>query len=69
MDPAPAKVAASAPLKAQLKLQDEVAQALKTERHNHGALDIETIEVNPVMQNDKIVDLQKQREESGHRTD
>ena len=58
--PAPAKVAASAPLQAQLKLQDEVAQALKTERHNHGALDIETIEVNPVMQNDKIVDLQKQ---------
>ncbi len=58
--PAPAKVAASAELQAQLKLQDEVAQALKTERHNHGALDIETIEVNPVMLNDKIVDLQKQ---------
>ncbi len=58
--PAPAKVAASAPLQAQLKLQSEVAQALKTERHNHGALDIETIEVSPVMLNDKIVDLQKQ---------
>jgi VacB/RNase II family 3'-5' exoribonuclease len=58
--PAPAKVAASVPLQAQLKLQSEVAQALKTERHNHGALDIETIEVSPVMLNDKIVDLQKQ---------
>ena len=58
--PAPAKVAASAELQAQLKLQDEVAQALKTERHNHGALDIETIEVSPVILNDKIVDLQKQ---------
>ena len=58
--PAPAKVAASAELQAQLKLQDEVAQALKNERHNHGALDIETIEVNPVMLNDQVVDLQKQ---------
>jgi VacB/RNase II family 3'-5' exoribonuclease len=58
--PAPAKVAASAELQAQLKLQDEVAQALKTDRHNHGALDIETIEVSPVMLNDKVVDLQKQ---------
>ena len=58
--PAPAKVAASTELQAQLKLQDEVAQALKTERHNHGALDIETIEVNPVMLNNQVVDLQKQ---------
>jgi exoribonuclease-2 len=57
--PAPAKVAASPELQAQLKLQDQVAQALKTERHNHGALDIETIEVSPVMLNDKIVDLQR----------
>src|SRR5262249_7078669 len=37
--PAPAKVAASPELQAQLKLQDEVAQALKNERHQHGALD------------------------------
>jgi VacB/RNase II family 3'-5' exoribonuclease len=58
--PAPAKVAASPELQAQLKLQDEVAQALKTERHNHGALDIETIEVSPVMLNDKVIDLQRQ---------
>ena len=58
--PAPAKVAASAELQAQLKLQDEVAQALKNERHLHGALNIETIEVNPVMLNDQVVDLQKQ---------
>jgi exoribonuclease II len=58
--PAPAKVAASAELQAQLKLQDEVAQALKNERHRHGALDIETTEVNPVVLNDRIVDLQRQ---------
>ena len=58
--PAPAKVAASQELQAQLKLQDEVAQALKNERHQHGALDIETTEVHPVMLNEQIIDLQKQ---------
>src|SRR5579864_57259 len=57
--PAPEKVAASPELQAQLKLQDEVAQALKTERHRHGALNIETIEVSPVILNNEIVDLQK----------
>ncbi len=58
--PAPAKVAASPELQAQLKLQDEVAQALKNERYRHGALNIETAEVHPVILNDQIVDLQKQ---------
>ncbi|HZD93069.1 MAG TPA: RNB domain-containing ribonuclease [Candidatus Sulfotelmatobacter sp.] len=58
--PAPAKVAASAELQAQLKLQDEVAQALKNERHRHGALNIETTEVHPVVLNAQVVDLQKQ---------
>lgn len=58
--PAPAKIAASAELQAQLKLQDETAQALKNERHRHGALNIETTEVHPVILNDQIVDLQRQ---------
>ena len=58
--PAPAKVAASAELQAQLKLQDEAAQALRNERHRHGALNIETAEVHPVVLNEQIVDLQKQ---------
>jgi VacB/RNase II family 3'-5' exoribonuclease len=58
--PAPAKVAASPELQAQLRLQDEAAQALKNERHRHGALNIETTEVHPVVLNEQIVDLQKQ---------
>ena len=57
---APGKVAASAELQSQLKLQDEVAQALKNERYRHGALNIETIEVRPVVLNDKVVDVVKQ---------
>jgi len=57
---APDKVAASADLQAQLRLQDEAAQALKNERFRHGALNIETIEVQPLVHNEKIVDVVKQ---------
>jgi exoribonuclease-2 len=64
---APEKVAASQELQGQLKLQDEVAQALRSERYRHGALNIETIEVRPLMLNDKIVDVVK--EEKNHATE
>jgi len=57
---APPKVAASTELKAQLKLQSGVAQALRQQRYLHGALNIETIEVRPVELNDKVVDVVKQ---------
>jgi VacB/RNase II family 3'-5' exoribonuclease len=57
---APDKVAASAELQSQLKLQDQAAQALKNERYRHGALNIETIEVHPLILNEKIVDVVKQ---------
>ena len=57
---APPKVAASADLQSQLKLQDEAAQALKDARFRHGALNIETIEVHPVVLNDKVVGIAKQ---------
>jgi VacB/RNase II family 3'-5' exoribonuclease len=55
--PAPAKVAASADLQAQLKLQDELAQELRAARYRHGALNIETAETHSVMLNDAVVDI------------
>ncbi|HZR28972.1 MAG TPA: ribonuclease R family protein [Terriglobales bacterium] len=58
--PAPAKVAASAELQAQLKLQNEIAQALKSERYRHGALNIDTVEVRPVILNEQVVDITRQ---------
>src|SRR4051812_42088812 len=58
--PMPDKVAASSELQAQLKLQDEIAQALRTERYAHGALNIETIEMRPQMAGQQIVDLVRQ---------
>src|SRR5713101_6071537 len=57
---APPKVAASAELQAQLKLQNEVAQALKKQRFLHGALNIDTSEVHPVVLNQQVVDITKQ---------
>jgi VacB/RNase II family 3'-5' exoribonuclease len=57
---APPAKAASADLQAQLKLQDEVAQALKKLRYQHGALNIDTSEVHPVILNDQVVDVVKQ---------
>jgi VacB/RNase II family 3'-5' exoribonuclease len=57
---APPKVAQSAELQAQLKLQNDVAQNLKAERYRHGALNIETVEVKPVLLNQQVVDLARQ---------
>jgi VacB/RNase II family 3'-5' exoribonuclease len=51
------KVAASTELQSQLKQQDDIAQALRKERYRHGALNIETIEVRPVVVDDKVVDV------------
>jgi len=65
--PAPDKVAASPELQAQLKLQDEVAQALRKQRFIHGALNLDTNEVKPVILNDQVVDVQKQTR--NHATD
>ena len=58
---APPKVAASSDLQAQLKLQDEVAQKLKDQRFQHGALTLQSDEVQPLMLNDQVIDVVKQQ--------
>jgi VacB/RNase II family 3'-5' exoribonuclease len=58
--PAPPKVAASPQLQAQLRLQDAAAQALRSERYRHGALNIETIETRPVIVNGQVVGVEKE---------
>jgi exoribonuclease II len=59
--PAPPRVSASIELQQQLKLQDEVAQKLKEQRHQHGALNLQTDEVHPLVLNDQVVDVVKQQ--------
>jgi len=56
--PAPPKVAAVAGLDEQLRIQDRAAQAMKTLRHEHGALTLDTIETRAVFDGDVISDLQ-----------
>lgn len=58
---APVKVAASTDLQQQLKLQDEVAQKLKDQRFEHGALNLQTDEVHPLVLNSQVVDVVKQQ--------
>lgn len=57
MGPAPERVAAVAGLDEQLRIQDRVAQTLRTVRHRHGALSLETIEPRAVFEDDILTDL------------
>jgi VacB/RNase II family 3'-5' exoribonuclease len=56
--PMPPAAAAVDGMGAQLRLQDAVAQALGRQRHEHGALELETIEVQPIFDGDMLRDLQ-----------
>ncbi|HEV2402325.1 MAG TPA: RNB domain-containing ribonuclease [Candidatus Sulfotelmatobacter sp.] len=64
---APPKVAASTELQEQLRLQDDVAQRLKQQRYQHGALNLQTDEVHPLILNEQVVDVVKQQK--NHATD
>lgn len=54
----PAKVKAIPGLAENLKLQDHVADAMRELRHEHGALDLDTIEARAIMKDGHVVDLQ-----------
>src|SRR5215510_7755427 len=55
--PVPAKVAAVGGLDEQLRVQDRTAHAMKTLRHQRGALSLDTIETRAVFDGDTIADL------------
>jgi exoribonuclease-2 len=58
---APAPISAVPGLDQNLRLQDRMAQAMKTRRHQQGALTLETIEPRPVFEGDSLSDLQAGR--------
>ncbi len=58
---APSKVTASGELQDQLKLQSDVAQKLKSQRFQNGALNLQTDEVHPLVLNEQVVDVVKQQ--------
>ena len=51
-------------LEENLRLQDSIAKKLKTLRHAHGALDLETIEVHSVFDGDNVKELEVERRNS-----
>jgi exoribonuclease-2 len=55
--PMPGAVAAVPGLEENLRLQDRVAQQLKALRHEHGALDLQTLEARPVFAGNEIRNL------------
>jgi VacB/RNase II family 3'-5' exoribonuclease len=59
--PMPQEIGIIKGLEENLRLQDRVAQMLKSLRHQHGALDLETIEANPVFDGDEIKDLRAEK--------
>lgn len=56
----PEKVSSSPELQEQLKLQDAAAQKLREQRFRHGALNIESIEVKPIMSDDQVTGITNQ---------
>ena len=59
--PMPQAIGTVSSLVDNLRLQDRVAQMLKSIRHEHGALDLETIEARPVFEGDEVKDLEADR--------
>jgi exoribonuclease-2 len=57
----PAGIAAVNGLAENLRVQDRVAQKLKSLRHVHGALSLETIEAKPVFDGDRILRLETEQ--------
>jgi len=60
-DKMPDKVAKIKGMDEQLRLQDQVAQVMKTIRYQHGALELETIEPETVLVDGQVVDLRLDR--------
>lgn len=57
LSPAPEKLQAVDGLKAQLRMQDQAAQALRQVRRAHGALSLESSEARPVFKEETLTDL------------
>lgn len=64
--PAPGRVATVSGLAEQLRLQDGVAQALRSVRHARGALSLETIEPHAVFDGDVLTDLRLEAKNRAH---
>ena len=55
--PPPPPVSAAPGMDQQLRIQDQVAQTMKSRRHQHGALTLATIEARPIFDREVLTDL------------
>ncbi|MFL6245390.1 MAG: RNB domain-containing ribonuclease [Thermoanaerobaculia bacterium] len=60
-DDEPEKMRAVEGLAESLRMQDRTADLMRDQRHQNGALDLETIEARPVIRDGQVVDLQQQK--------
>ena len=60
-EPTPEKVGRIVGLDAQLRMQDQVAQVMKSVRFLHGAMELESIETEAVMKDGQVVDVRQDR--------
>ena len=60
-DEMPEKIANTKGLNEQLRMQDQIAQVMKSVRYLHGALDLETIEPEAVLKDGQVMDLRLER--------
>ncbi len=58
---APPKIAVSADLQAQLRLQNDAAQRLRSQRYENGALNLQTEEVHPLLLDAQVIDVAPQQ--------
>jgi VacB/RNase II family 3'-5' exoribonuclease len=59
--PIPTEVTKVTGLAENIKLQDQIAQKMKDLRHEHGALEFETIEARPVFDGDTLCEMKAER--------
>ncbi len=64
--PMPEAMANATGVADQVRLQDGVAGKLKELRHEHGALDLETIEAKPIMEDGRVTDLRHEVKNRAH---
>jgi VacB/RNase II family 3'-5' exoribonuclease len=64
--PAPDRLRAVAGLDQQLRIQDQIAQALRGVRRGHGALELETLEALPVFHGEALSDLRPDTKNRAH---
>ncbi len=67
--PPPEAVTAVDGLADNLRVQDQAAQLMRSFRHAHGALSLETVETKPIFADGEITELAEEKEEPGQRPD